>query len=81
MIIELHHIAGQDLINLKDWVMEHSPDSELLIGVISGGFFSGNWSETSWGVVTKTVIVQNTFFTWAVDIPDKDAVLFKLVWG
>ena len=84
MLIELQHLFAKDIIEVKKWIMENSPDSELFAGYINVDR-EKTWLSINWENIEDTAsiipIIPDGFFTWAVDIPDKDAVLFKLVWG
>lgn len=86
MLIELRHISGADMLKVRDWIMENSPSSKLFIGNIVGEVFLDDWKPVTsgWDIidhVAKFYKSLDSMFVWAVEIPEKDAVLFKLVWG
>lgn len=83
MIIGLHRLLKGDIPKMTEWVAENSPDSKLFIGGLSGpgipltGYY---WQWQNIRIVNDSNRYLN-FTRLAIDIPDEDAVHFKLTWG
>ena len=84
MIIELRHLADGDIPEVRKWVIENSHNPKLLIGpVINDSVSIKDWTRTEWPELET--LMDNPYFSkyfrLAVDIPDENAVYFKLTWG
>lgn len=93
MIITLQGFSDTQLLSMKEWIMELSPDSKLLIGCfddsnnIEGALvmavdLKNDWAPMKWEVINKAKsTIPQGFFVWGVELSEEDAVHFKLAWG
>ena len=81
MIIELYPSSNQDLIEMRDWIIENSPNSKLLIGF----GLPTKWAYYTWKFINELNDLHTgdyEAYQWKVNMPDKDDIVYvKLVWG